>query len=431
MPAGRVTIATRGPQRATRAVTEPAGPDNGGDPSGRWRALTILGLAMVLSMATWFSASAVLPQLRVQWDLSSSAASWLTIAVQLGFVVGAVISAATNLADVVVPKRLVLYGALGAAVFNLGLLIAPGAPVALVMRFLTGAALAAVYPPALKAMSTWFRRGRGTALGIMVGALTLGSALPHLVNGLGGASWQSVIVVTSALTVAGGLLAGFVYEDGPFSFPAAVFDPAQTSRLLGNRAVRLASIGYFGHMWELYAMWAWFAAFATDTLVEHGIQNSARLASLLTFLVIGVGALGCYVGGVMGDRWGRTSTTALAMTISGSAALVIGFLRDGPLPILIAVALVWGFTIVADSAQFSTIITEVADQSYVGTAVTLQLAAGFVLTVATIWLVPVIRDSSGWTWAFILLVPGPVLGVAAMLRLRSLPEAELIAGGRG
>jgi MFS family permease len=386
---------------------------------------------MVLSMATWFSASAVLPQLRDEWGLSTTAASWLTIAVQLGFVAGAVVSAVANLADIVAPRRLILAGSLVAATANLGLLTVSGAAGAVALRLATGVALAAVYPPALKAMSTWFRTGRGTALGIMVGALTLGSALPHLVNGVGGVSWEAVIVTTSLLTVAGGLLAGFVFHDGPFGFPPAVFDPRQVGRLSRDRAVRLTSIGYFGHMWELYAMWAWFAAFATDALRSHGVVDPARIASLLTFAVIGAGAIGCYTGGVLGDRWGRTRLTASAMAVSGSCALVIGVLREGPLLLLVAVALVWGLTVVADSAQFSTIVTEVADQAYVGTAVTMQLAVGFVLTIATIWLVPVIRDGSSWFWAFALLVPGPVIGVVAMLRLKSLPEAAEIAGGRG
>ncbi len=401
------------------------------DAAGRWRALAVLAAAMVLSMATWFSASAVLPQLRAEWSLSTTAASWLTIAVQLGFVTGAVISAVVNLADTVAPRRLILAGSVVAASANLGLLAASGPAAAIALRFATGVALAAVYPPALKAMSTWFRAGRGTALGIMVGALTLGSALPHLVNGVGGVAWRAVLVTTSLLTLAGGLLAGFAFHDGPFRFPPAVFDPRQVGRIARNRAVRLTSIGYFGHMWELYAMWAWFAAFATDALRLHDVADPARVASLLTFAVIAVGALGCYGGGVLGDRWGRTRITAAAMAVSGSCALVIGALRSGPLLLLVAVGIVWGLSVVADSAQFSTIVTEVADQAYVGTAVTMQLAIGFVLTVATIWLVPVIRDGSSWFWAFALLVPGPVIGVVAMVRLRSLPEAALIAGGRG
>jgi MFS family permease len=401
------------------------------DPTGRWRALLVLGIAMVLAMTTWFSASAVLSELRQQWGLSVTTASWLTIAVQLGFVAGALVSAVFNLADTIRPRHLILTGSLVAAAANAGLLLASGPASAITLRFITGAALAGVYPPALKAMSTWFRRGRGTALGVMVGALTLGSALPHLVNGFGGLEWRTVIVTTSVLTFTGGLLAELAFRDGPFTFPKAVFSPREIGRIARDRGVRLASIGYFGHMWELYAMWAWFAAFATDTLALHGVADPAGTASLLAFAVIGVGAVGCIGGGVLGDRWGRTRVTATAMAISGACALVIGTLRTAPLPLLIAVSLIWGITVVADSAQFSAIVTEVADQAYVGTAVTLQLAIGFILTVATIWLVPVLRDGPGWEWAFVLLVPGPFIGVMAMLRLKSLPEAKLIAGGRG
>ncbi len=401
------------------------------DPVGRWGQLTLLALAMVLSMTTWFSASAVLPQLRDEWGLSTTAASWLTIGVQLGFVAGALLSATFNLADLVAPRRLVLVGAAGASAANLLLLAADGARMAIPARFATGAFLALVYPPALKAMATWFRRGRGLALGVMVGALTLGSAMPHLVNGLGGARWKLVVVVTSIATVVGGLIAELLTSDGPYPFGRGVFKPRQVGITARHRGVRLASLGYFGHMWELYAMWAWFAAFFADTLVEKGRDSDATLVSVVTFLVIGAGAVGCALGGVLGDRWGRTATTGAAMTISGGCALTIGMIRHGPVWLTVAVGLVWGVTIVADSAQFSAMVTEVADQSYVGTAVTLQLAAGFVLTVATIWLIPEVRDAIGWDWAFVILVPGPAIGVASMLRLRRSPYAAQIAGGRG
>ncbi len=386
---------------------------------GRFVALGVLAMAMLLAMTTWFSTSAVLPQLRVQWDLTSNQASLLIIVVQLGFVVGAVISAVLNLADVVPPRRLFLYGALGAAAANAAIVLVDSASAALPLRFLTGAFLAGVYPAGLKAMATWFTRGRGLALGTMVGALTLGSAMPHLVNGIGGLDWETVIWVTSALTVLGGIVATVGTTDGPYPFPPGVFDPRQLRRVIANREFRLASAGYFGHMWELYAMWAWFAAFALDSLSRRGWDDPARYASLYAFAVIGIGAAGCVLGGLAGDRVGRARVAAIAMMWSGGMALVIGFLRDAHPVLLLAAGLVWGFWVVADSALFSTIVTEVADQSYVGTAVTLQLAAGFSLTVLTIWLVPFLRDHLTWTWAFAFLAPGPILGVWAMLRLRA------------
>jgi MFS family permease len=379
--------------------------------AGRARALGLLAFALVLSMTTWFSASAVIPQLRQEWGLSDTGAAWLTIAVQLGFVAGALVSSVLNIADLVAPRIVILGGALGAAAANLLLVAVSSATAAVPLRLATGFFLAGVYPPALKLMSTWFRKGRGTALGILVGALTLGSAAPHLVNGLGGLDWHVVVFTTSALTAAGGLLAGFAVPEGPFPFPRAIFAPRQVRRVFTNRGVRLASLGYFGHMWELYAMWAWF-------LVFFATVDPGRGAAYATFAAIGIGAVGCWAGGLLGDRFGRPETTAAMMAASGACSLVIGLLLDGPRWLLLAVALVWGFTVVADSAQFSTLVTEHADQAYVGTAVTLQLALGFTLTVATIWLVPVLEDTVGWRWAFAFLAPGPALGVVAMLRLR-------------
>jgi MFS family permease len=400
-----------------------------GHAEGRWRALALLSAAVVLAMTTWFSASAVVPQLRADWDLGSTAAAWLTIAVQLGFVAGAVTSSLLNLADVISPRVVFLGGAIGAAGANALLVFTDGPAGALPLRFATGLFLAGIYPPALKLMATWFRRGRGTALGVVVGALTLGSALPHLVNGLGGLDWHTVVLATSVLTVAGGLLGYLAVPEGPFSFPRAVFAPRQAGLVFHNRGVRLASLGYFGHMWELYAMWTWFLVFATDSIEAHGEEVGAR-AAYATFAVIGIGAIGCWVGGILGDRWGRTRTTAAMMAVSGTCALTIGLLYDAPLWALLAVGLVWGFTVVADSAQFSSIVTELGDQTYVGTAVALQLAVGFTLTIATIWLIPYLVDTVGWRWAFAFLAPGPALGVIAMLRLRSTPEAAGIAGGR-
>jgi MFS family permease len=271
--------------------------------------------------------------------------------------------------------------------------------------------------------------GRGTALGVVVGALTVGSAGPHLVNGLGGLDWQVVIAATSMLTLAGGLVARLAVSDGPFPFPRADFDPGQARLVLANRGVRLASLGYFGHMWELYAMWAWFVVFFADAVARESWPDSTP--AYATFAVIAIGGLGCWAGGVLGDRWGRTRTTAAAMAVSGGCAVVIGVAADASPWLALGLGLVWGFAVVADSAQFSTVVTELADAAYVGTALALQLAIGFTLTVATIWLVPFLEDAVGWRWAFAVLAPGPALGIVAMLRLRRAPEAARIAGGRG
>jgi MFS family permease len=383
---------------------------------GALRALALLAGALVLSMTTWFSASAVIPQLREEWALSTSAGAWLTIAVQLGFVCGALLSSALTLADVLPPQRVLFVGACGAAGANALLLLSDGPASAIPLRFATGFFLAGVYPPGLKLMATWFRRGRGTALGVIVGALTLGSSVPFLVNGLGGVDWKPVIAVTSVLTLAGGTVALIAVPEGPYSFPRATFDPRQAGLVFTNRGVRLASLGYFGHMWELYAMWAWFFVFARDELFAD-----TSTAALVAFAVIGAGALGCVAGGLAGDRYGRPETNAVLLGCSGLCAIAIGLL---PVGAALAVGIVWGFTVVADSAQYSTMVTEHADQAYVGTALALQLAIGFTLTVVTIWLVPFLVGDVGWRWAFAFLAIGPALGMVAMLRLRRLDRAE-------
>ena len=378
--------------------------------------LVVLAVALVLAMSTWFSASAVVPQLREEWGLGDGGAAWLTIAVQLGFVAGAVLSSLFNLSDVLPVRTVMIVAALGAAAANLGLLVATGPGLALPLRFLTGAFLAGLYPPALKLMATWFTKGRGTALGVMVGALTLGSALPHLVNALGGLEWRTVIAATSGATAAGALVVWTLVREGPFPFPRAVFDVRQEGLVFGDRKVLLTSLGYFGHMWELYAMWAWFVVFFRASLAESGTADGAYAAGA-TFAVIGVGALGCYAGGVLGDRWGQAQLNVWSLTVSGACAVLAGFTYGRAPWIVLAVALVWGFAVVADSAQYSTLVTRYADQRYVGTALTLQLAAGFLLTVVTIWLVPWFEGLVSWRAAFLLLVPGPVVGIVAMRRL--------------
>ncbi len=380
---------------------------------------------MVLSMTTWFAAAAVLGQLRVEFGLSQVEGSWLTISVQLGFVLGALASSVFNLADIVAPRRLVLYGSLVAAAANLTLVIAPSASWAYAGRALTGAGLALVYPPALKAAATWFTDRRGLALGVMVGALTLGSAAPHLVTALGGFDWQATIIVTSALTVLGGLVADRIAQDGPYPFGSAAFDPRRIFSVFRDQRLRLATFGYFGHMWELYAMWSWFGVFYADLLQRRGTDHHVSLAALASFAVIGIGAFGAWYGGVISDRYGRETAAGSAMALSGSVALFVGFLINAHPLIVLALGLVWGFSVVADSAQFSTIISEYAPQDSVGTALTTQLSSGFVLTVFTIFLVPAIEERASWGWAFLFLAPGPVLGAWAMARLRGLRPASI------
>lgn len=395
----------------------------------RWRVLALVCGALVLSMTTWFSATAVTPELIAVWGLSPSGASWLTNMVQLGFVVGALASSLVNLPDIIAPRKLMAAAAALAALANLSLLVAPSVAALFAARFVTGMALAGVYPPALKLISTWFVRGRGTALGSVIGALTLGSASPHLVRGLFEVvDWRVVVSVASVATAVGAAMLGAFAKEGPAPFSRATFNPGQIGAVMRNRPLALANLGYFGHMWELYAMWGWFLAFVAAAPPALGM-SAPKTASLVTFAVIGVGMLGAVLGGVLADRIGRTATAAGMLATSGVCALGIGFVYDGPTWAFAIVALIWGVSVVGDSAQFSAMATEVSDQRYVGTALALQLGIGFALTIISIRLVPEAAAHLGWRWSFLLLAPGPVIGVVAMVMLRRRPEAVKIAGG--
>ncbi|MDX6403033.1 MAG: hypothetical protein QOH70_488 [Blastocatellia bacterium] len=389
----------------------------------------LLAFAELLGMSLWFSGSAVVPALSKEWHLSTGAASWLTLSVQLGFVAGTLLSALFNLPDIISPRHLFTLTAIAAAISNAAFgLLAHDASVGIPFRFLTGMFLAGVYPPAMKILASWFRQGRGLALGVLVGALTLGKATPYLVNGVGSQNWRYNVMFVSLLAVAGGLLVLLFVGDGPYALPAARFDWKQAGKVFSSRSMRLANLGYFGHMWELYAMWTWIPFMIRASLSLR--KSDPSLAEVASFLVIGGGAAGCAVAGLVADRVGRTIVTSAAMAISGSCCLFIGFLFGANPILLLIVAAIWGASVVADSAQFSACVTELGDPRYIGTALTMQTCLGFLLTVISIELIPRFVELVGWRYAFVILAPGPLFGVISMLRLRRLPEAAKIAYGK-
>jgi MFS family permease len=386
----------------------------------RWKALSVLCAAQLLGMAPWFVGNAVAPQLGAGWGLSAAEVGWLTSAVQLGFVAGTALAAILNLPDLVSGRVLVAACALGAAVSNAALVAAPAYPAALAARFMTGLFLAGVYPPAMKMVATWFRSARGLAIGALIGALTMGKALPYLLRAAEGARWQSVVLSVSAGAAAGALLVALAYRDGPFAFPRLPFSWALAGTVAAHRETRLAVLGYLGHMWELYAMWTWLPAFLAASAIARGVaaESAAGAASVHAFATIAIGAAGCVWGGWAADRIGRERLVTLAMAASGACALVIGLFFGASPAVLLPIAAVWGFFVVADSAQFSALVTEVAPPHAVGTALALQTSLGFLLTTATIQLVPAIAEAAGWQWAFPVLAAGPAAGIAAIARLR-------------
>ncbi|GAA1863966.1 hypothetical protein GCM10009772_44530 [Pseudonocardia alni subsp. carboxydivorans] len=384
------------------------------------RARALVALVQVLGLAVWFSASAVLPELRAEWDLSATAGVWLTTSVQLGFAAGAVVSALLTLADRVPPQRLLAGGAAAAASCTLLLAAVVDGPVAaLVLRTLTGVCLALVYPVGMKIMTSWSDRSRRARdLGVLVGALTVGSALPHLIGGLPGLPWRGVLAGAALCGVVAAALARWCLRPGPALAPAPPPDTGYALRLLREPGPRLIVLGYLGHMWELYALWTWLGA-----ALAGGDPGPSE--HLLVFVAAGLGgAAGCVLGGRAADRYGRVPVIATSLLVSGVCCAVSPLVL-GAAPLLVGTfCVLWGAAAVADSAVLTTATIEVADPRYTGTALTVQTALGFLLTVAGIATVPVVAAAVGWQTALVVLAVGPALGLPAVLALRRyLPTA--------
>lgn len=393
--------------------------------------LALISICLVGAMSTWFSGTVILLELTLRLELGASQQVWLTNSVQVGFVVGALLIAFFNIADTAPLPILIGLSCALASITNL-LLIWIETPYGIIaLRFCTGVALSGVYPPVVKLIATWFEKGRGIAMGIIIGALTIGCSMPHLFRALTlDTDWLLVIWSSSLITFISSIIFCLFISEGPFFSARARFDPRQIMLIIRNKPLTLVNIGYAGHMWELYAMWAWILVFAQFSQ-QNFVNFPFGTPEYFCFFVVAVGAIGCIAGGLLSDIFGRCYTTAILMIISGTCAFLIGFLVDGPPVIFAVIALLWGMTIIADSGQFSAAVTELADPHLVGTALTAQMALGFGITVITIWLVPIFAEWLGsFQWAFLFLVPGPIIGALAMLLLRKRQEAYKLALGK-
>lgn len=387
--------------------------------------LALLAVAELFGMSLWFAGSAAAPLLRAEWSLTDSQVAWLTTAVQLGFVAGTALSALLNLADIVPARTFFAAAALLGAVANAWMAFTPSLSGAIASRALAGACLAGVYPPAMKMAATWFRDRRGLAVGTIVGALTVGKAGPYLVSAVPGASIAGITLLASASAVIAAAIIWLGYRDGPFAFPPRPFSLARVSEVIASRPWRLALGGYLGHMAELYSYWTWIPAFLAASAIgdSHALTAPATPGvRVLGFAVIAVGGAGCVWGGLVADRIGRTALVIRSLAVSATCCVLIGFAFGHSLWLLAPIALVWGFFIIADSAQFSVLVTESVPAHAVGTAITLQVSLGFLLTTATIQLVPLVVRGAGWPWVFAMLAAGPLLGIASIRRL-TLSEA--------
>jgi MFS family permease len=383
--------------------------------------LAWLSLAMFLGMTLWFSATAANAQIVAEFRLTPAQTAWLTMAVQGGFVIGTLVSAVLNLPDVINARRLFNIGCIAGALSNAFLALASGPLSLIVLRASTGAALAWVYPPGMKIAAGWFERRRGAALGVLIGALTVGSAFPHLLAVASATiRWRVLMLVASTLAVSGGAIVNIFVRDGPYVAASARFDPRAVARVFADRGTRLATLGYLGHMWELYAVWTWIAAFVSAALGAVASTPASTTGSAVAFATIGSGALGSVAAGWLADRVGKARIAAWAMMASGTCCAVAGLVFRAPIAVVFVFAVVWGVAVVADSAQLSALVAQHSPRDHVGTALTVQTCAGFLLTMASIRLVPVVAQVIGWQWVFVCLLPGPILGVAALRGLKPL-----------
>ncbi len=394
--------------------------------TGKRASVALLILTQIAVLSLWFSSAAVLPEMAREAGLPESRLAWLSTAVQVGFGGGALVYAALGLADRFDPRRVFMASALAGAGANLALLAVPlGGWEAVALRALTGAAMAGVYPVGMKIAAGWGRGDRALLISLLVGALTIGSASPHLMAFLGGADWRLTIWASTLAAVAGGLgilLAGL----GPHHGRAATLDPGAIRLIWTDRPIRLAVIGYIGHMWELYAFWAWVGVVATGSYALAGAEGARELGKITAFAAIALGGLACVPAGWLAVRFGSARVAMACLIASGGAALVSALIYGGPVWPMMAVLILWGIAIIPDSALYSTLVADAAPPERAGSLLTLQTALGFLLTAFTVQVTPALAALVGWPWVLAVMALGPAVGIRAMralIRLRAAARA--------
>ena len=383
----------------------------------------ILSTSLLFTFTVWFSANVIIRQIETLWALEKSDLALLSMILIFGFVAGGLLFGIFNLSDIIKTEYFYSINGLFAAIMNFLAIFSPNFSLFLTFRFFTGFFIAGVYPTAMKLMSSWFKENRGFTVGILLGALALGSGSPYIFNIIGKVpNWRVLLSISSCLAVVGSFVVFFFLIEGPHISKGAKFKFSNLIKAWSKKSVRLTNYAYFGHQWEIYAFWVWIPVYLTSVFNNvHPTEDPTAIISLVTFLIFVAGAIGNVIGGRIADKIGKRKFNIIMLVISGSSSILIGLFSMNLLFSTI-LAFIWGFTIVPDSAQYSALISEFTDQQLVGTALTMQTTIGFVITAIPIQILPYFTDLVTWSFGFTFLAIGPIVGLISLLLLKKNQE---------
>jgi MFS family permease len=381
--------------------------------------LLFIVLSQFAGTSLWFVGNAVLPDLKQALHLNQYAISLVTSAVMMGFVTGTLVFAFFSLADRFSPAKLFFISSVAGAICNAAVVwFAKDAASLFGLRFLTGFFIAGIYPVGMKIAADWFEKGLGKALGFLLGALVLGTAFPHLLkNSDFHLPWKSVLYFTSGFAIAGGIIMILFVGDGPYRKKSGGFKWNAIAIIFQSKKLRQASLGYFGHMWELYTFWG----FVPAMLALYAAKNSIHVnIPLLSFLIIGCGSLSCIAGGYLSQRTGSAKVAVAALFLSAFCCVLSLFIFSFPLWLFLTVLFIWGLAVIPDSPQFSTLVAQYAPEELKGTALTIYNSIGFTISILSLIIIDHVFHSNsfiGGKNTFLLLFIGPAVGIIPMVRL--------------